>query len=115
MAGNIYDVGELVRVCSYQIVNGLKVNGFTDSNGAAVDPTAVMLRYWRVNNDGTLNGTVTTKVYLTDPITRDGTGLYHFDVDTTSAPGQYEYRWYSTGTGQAAQDGAFYVKPSLGG
>lgn len=92
-----YYVGNLVRV---SVV-------FTNSVGTAVDPTAVKCQV------RTPAGVVTTYTYGTDPeVVKDSTGNYHLDVNA-STEGLWRYRWYSTGTGQAAAEGAFDIPDSL--
>jgi len=48
--------------------------------------------------------------YIGSPadITRDGVGLYHFDL-TPDQVGKWYYRWESTGLGQAANESGFIV------
>ena len=45
-------------------------------------------------------------------IVRDGVGLYHADIDTTSVQGEMLYRFSSTGVGQAIAYSGFIVDPS---
>lgn len=93
---NTYDVGDLVR-CT---------GTFTTAAGAATDPTVVGCK---VLPPG---GTVTTYVYGTDAaLVKDSTGVYHVDVSGTVA-GYWNYRFYSTGTGQAAGEEAFSIAAS---
>lgn len=89
----IYDVGDLARLSAV----------FTDAAGAAIDPTVVKLAYQPPG------GSVTTLTYGTDPIIKDSAGHYHADLSVT-ASGAWYYRWYSTGTGQAAEEGVFEVR-----
>jgi hypothetical protein len=85
---NPYNKGDLVRVSA----------AFTNAAGTAVDPTAVYAQY------RSPNGTLTTLVYVTDEeLVKDSTGNYHVDISADQA-GYYSYRFYSTGTGQAASD-----------
>lgn len=90
-----YDVGSLVRV---------KV-AFTDSSGNAQDPTAVYLK----TKSGKTATTVQATTATNPAIVKDSTGNYHYDIDTTGEPGRWTYRWWSTGTGQAASDSFFDV------
>jgi len=91
-----YDLGDLVR-CS---------GAFTNSSGTAIDPTSV---YFAYKNPA---GTLTTLEYGVDgALVKDSTGNYHVDVSAASA-GTWFYRFYSTGTGQAADEGSFYVNPT---
>lgn len=93
---NAYDIGDLVR-CT----------GTFASSGSNVNPSAVMFKV------KTPAGTVTTYTYGTDAaLVRDSTGVYHVDVDAATA-GDYVYRFWSTGTGQAAAEGQFWVRPTL--
>lgn len=93
---NQYSKGDLVR-CSAS---------FADSAGAATNPTAVLFQV------KTPAGTTTTYVYGTDAqLVRPSTGNYYVDVDASQV-GTYHYRFYSTGTGQAADEGSFRVKDS---
>lgn len=94
---NSYDLGDLVRVSApFTLV----------SSGAAVDPTVVKCS---VRDP---SGNVVTYVYLTDAaLVRDSAGNYHLDVDADEA-GTWCYRWWSTGTGQAAEENQFTVRPA---
>jgi len=90
---NSYKLGGLVRVSG----------AFTTSAGVAQDPTVV-----KCSVRSPL-GVVTTYTYGTDTeIMKDSTGNYHMDV-SAPAIGTYYYRWFSTGTGQAADEGWFEV------
>lgn len=89
-----YDKGDLVRA----------TGTFTTSAGAATDPTAVFVKYTNPS------GSITTLTYGTDAaLVKDSTGVYHVDIDA-NAVGAWTYRFYSTGTGQAAAEGDFFVK-----
>lgn len=90
---NQYDNGDLVRV---SVV-------FTDSSNANVDPTVVKVSV------KTPAGVTTTYTYGTDAaLVKDSAGHYHLDIDA-SASGTWHYRWFSTGTGQAAAESFFVV------
>jgi hypothetical protein len=94
---NSYAVGNLVRV---------RV-AFADSQDAAVDPDVVKVQV------RTPAGTISTQTYGTDSeVVRASAGSYYMDVDAES-PGEWLYRWYSTGTGQAAAEGVFTVEASV--
>lgn len=96
MAINTYDVGDLVRVSGE----------FKASGGALSDPTVVYVKYKDPS------GNETTKQYGVDAaVVKDATGQYHLDIDVDEA-GTWYYRWYSTGTGQAAKEVEFIVDPS---
>lgn len=93
---NSYDVGDEVR-CT---------GTFTDSGGSVQDPTAVFFKYEDPS------GAVTTKQYVTDPeVVRDSVGVYHLDIDVDEA-GMWWWRWYSTGSGQAADEDQFLAEDS---
>lgn len=96
MATNSYDLGDLVRVTTT----------FTTAAGVAVDPTAVLLA---VKNPA---GKTTTYTFgVGTEIVKSATGIYYMDVNANAA-GWWFYRWYSTGTGQAAAQNAFRVNAS---
>jgi len=91
-----YDVGDVVR-CT---------GTFTTAAGVATDPTAVNFKV------RTPAGTVTTYVYGTDAeLVKASTGVYTVDVPLTTT-GTWAYRFYSTGTGQAAAEATFWVEQS---
>lgn len=92
-----YHVGDLVRISAT----------WTNAAGTAIDPTAVLAQY---RDPG---GTTTSLVYGVDAaLVKDSTGNYHVDVDADEA-GWWHYRFYSTGTGQAAAEpSSFYVEAS---
>lgn len=93
---NHYDKGDLVR-CT---------GTFTDASGTAQDPAAVLFKYQDPS------GNATTYTYGTDAeLVKSSTGVYYVDVDADEA-GVFLYRFYSTGTGQAADEGFFRVEES---
>ena len=96
MASN-FDLGTLVRTtCT-----------FTDATGGVQDPTAVLFSF---KTPGAT--TVTTYTYLVDvALVRDSTGVYHVDINGSTA-GIYHVRFYSTGVGQAAEEDYFVILPS---
>lgn len=95
---NKYDYGDLVRASG----------AWTNSAGTAIDPTVVKFSY----RDPSGNETVLT--YLSDAaLVRDSAGNYHVDIDADEA-GVWYYRWWSTGTGQAAEAIKFVVHPEWG-
>jgi hypothetical protein len=92
---NHHDKGDLVRLSG----------AFTDANDAAIDPGVVIFKYKNPS------GTTTTKTYVTDPeVVKDSTGNYHIDIDANES-GYWHYAVESTGSGQAAGEGTFYIKP----
>lgn len=93
---NSYDVGDVVR-CS---------GAFTNSAGAAVDPTAVLCKVRKPD------GTITAFTHGVDAaLVKAAVGNYYLDVEATAA-GIWTYRFYSTGAGQAAGETVFKVRES---
>ena len=83
-----HDLGALVKVTGI----------FTDEEGDSLDPTAVKMS-WR-----TPAGVNTTKVYVTDAeVVKEEPGEYYVLLDANES-GLWYYRWWSTGTGQAAKE-----------
>ena len=92
---SVYDLGDEVRVSGHFT---------TISTGADQDPTAIFLS---IKNP---SGTLTTYQYGVDVIiVKDSVGDYHADIDANVA-GLWYYRWFSTGTGKAADEGTFEVE-----
>jgi len=93
---NVYQVGDLVR-CT---------GTFTDADGNAQDPDAVLCQVLDPSK------TLAEYEYGTDPeLVKDSTGVYHVDVDVDAA-GWWKYRFYATGTGQAADEERFRAEDS---
>ena len=93
---NSYDVGDVVR-CT---------GAFANRSGVAVDPTAVFCKVRKPD------GTITTYTFGTDAaLVNAAVGSYYVDVEAT-AEGIWNYRFYSTGAGQAAGETAFRVRVS---
>jgi hypothetical protein len=102
---NCYDVGSLVRTSET----------FTSlATGLPADPATVKLMWQIVPNGQGSPGATTTWTYLgAGSIVKDGTGLYHADLDTTALPGQWQGAWVCPpGSGQTAVDWIFVVLPS---
>lgn len=93
---NTYDLGDLVRC-----------NGpFTNTAGAAFDPTAV---FFQVKDP---EGTLTEYEYGTDAqLVKASTGNYYVDVNANK-PGTWHYRFYATGSGQSSAEHSFIVAES---
>lgn len=90
---SVYDIGNLVHVGAT----------FRDANGQRADPNVVKLS---VRTPG---GTTTTYIYGTDDeVVRVSLGRFSSDIDADAA-GTWYYRWWSTGDGQAADEGEFIV------
>lgn len=91
-----YDLGDLVRAVAI----------FKDADNVLTDPSAVR---FKVKDPA---GAIVTYVYGTDAqLVRDSAGNYHVDIDADAA-GFWYYRFYSTGSGQAAAEGVFGVNRS---
>ena len=103
---NNYLAGSLIRVATYTGPINNPVGGFRDQNGNLADPVTVTLEYRQGPG-----GTLTTVTYPSAPIVKDGTGLYHADLDTTGSPEQpWEYAWIGTGAVQAVASNNFVVR-----
>lgn len=96
---NTYVSGSLVRV----------TGSFFDVTGTAADPTTVTLKYKKDAGD------VTTLTYADADLTKDATGVYHVDLDTTGWAGPdtqlWTLEWIGTGTVIAIVSDAFKVTP----
>jgi hypothetical protein len=93
-----YDKGDLVRIFT----------SFAQDNAGiltAVDPGTVRLRVIDPF------GTETAYDYTEGQVARTGVGAYRVDL-TPNQPGEWRYRWESTGVGQGAEEGRFYVRRS---
>lgn len=96
MSGEVFDVGDLARLDAE----------FSDLAGAPIDPTTVTFKIKEPDN------TVTTYVFGTDAeLVKDATGLYHVDWPVTQS-GAHNWRYESTGTGQAAEEAIFTARAS---
>lgn len=92
MAIHTYDIGDVVRIFST----------FTQ-NAVGIDPSTVTLKLVRPD------ATTQSYTYAGATVTKDSTGNYHVDV-APAVNGTYKYRWSSTGTGAAAEEGQFQVR-----
>jgi len=93
---NSYDTGDLVRI------TGL----LASAAGVLTDPTTLVATVTDPS------GITTTYTYGSSafPI-RVSAGTYYVDI-TPTEPGHWAYRFQSTGTGQAADEGRFWVRAS---
>lgn len=96
-----YTQGQLVRLSA----------AFTDAAGAAADPTSVTFRHRPVSVAGSTSTTHTYPSVGTE-IVRDSIGKYHIDVSMDD-PGTHYWRWESTGSAQAADQGELRVIKAL--
>jgi hypothetical protein len=90
---NIYDPGDLVRVSVT----------FASSGGTPVDPGSLYIGL------KTPTAIESRGFGPDDRVVKESTGRYYFDI-SADLPGDYKYRWSSTGSVQAAVVGAFRVK-----
>ena len=93
---NSYDIGDLIRLRG----------SFTNSAGAAVDPSSVTLQYRQLIADPS---SYTTLVYGVNSIVKASTGEYYHDLSVTS-DGEWRYRWNGLGANAAAVEGSFKVR-----
>jgi uncharacterized protein YfaS (alpha-2-macroglobulin family) len=91
---NSFDKGTLVRISAT----------FINQAGTAVDPTTVTCTVVDGNGASVSSGTAS----------KDSTGNYHYDVDTTSLTGgaSYYYQFKGTGTNQGADEDEFAIRKS---
>ena len=92
MAIRTYDIGDVVRIYS----------NFTQA-AVAIDPSTVTMKL--VKPDATTQ----SYTYAGATVIKDSTGNYRVDV-APAFNGTYKYRWSSTGTGAAAEEGQFQVR-----
>lgn len=95
MSSEIIDVGDVVTL----------TGTFTESPSSTTkhDPTTVSFSIKEPD------GTTTTYVYGTDSeVLKSAVGVYVVDWPATQE-GLHRYRWFSTGTGQAAEESFFDV------
>lgn len=79
---------------------------FTNSAGAAADPTAVKLHVRKP-----FSAEATAYTYgVGGTVVKDGTGAYHADLSLDTAS-TWRYEWEGTGAVEAAEEGSFYVEP----
>ena len=94
----IFPLGSLVRITAAFL---------TSSGSLSVDPVIIKGQY-----HAAALGITTTYTYGSNAqLVRGGTGVYYFDIDTAESSGVIFWRVFSTSTGQAADEGRFYVRP----
>jgi hypothetical protein len=90
----IHHLGDLVKLSAT----------FLDAEtGLVLDPTVVKLSVKPPDP-----ATTTTHIYGSSAIIKDSTGNYHYNQNANVA-GNWFYRWWSTGNGQAAEEKKFKV------
>lgn len=87
----------------YYLGTVVKVTGTFATDDVAVDPTNIYFKY------ADPSGNATTCTYGDGNITRAGTGEYYSNISTDEG-GIWKYRFWSTGSGQAAAEGRFTVR-----
>lgn len=90
---NHYVQGELVRVWGR----------FKNFQGALTDPTTISI----LVRTPEPNGATTTYTFAGGQVLKLETGVYYYDVDTSSKSGVWSYRVVGTGALQAAGQGQF--------
>lgn len=81
---------------------------FYNSTGSLADPSVVKFSY-----TAAALGVTTTLTYGSDAaLVKAGTGSYFVDVSTSESGGQFDWRFFATGTGQSAVQDRFYVRPA---
>lgn len=95
---NLYKIGQVVR-CKGR---------FRDTDGEYRDPTSV---FFQLINPSDVQ---TSLEYGVDgTLVKESTGVYYVDVDVGAiGAGMYNYRFYSTGTYQTANEDRFEVMAS---
>jgi len=85
----------------------VRVTGtFTNAAGSPTDPTTVIFKFKNPL------GVTTTYTYPTDSqLVKSSTGIYYVDVNADIS-GAWRTRFYSTGTGKAADEDFFMVAES---
>jgi hypothetical protein len=102
MAMLVSDIGDLLRLTSWDDAHPL---GFTDSAGAAADPTTVSLIVRKPD------GTVTTYTLAGAQVVRDSIGKFYYLLAPDQS-GDWYFEWHGTGAVQAASAGQFIVRDS---
>lgn len=91
----LYVIGDLVRCRA--------VFRDPDNGDALIDPATIIFKAKAPS------GTITTLTYGVDVgLVKESTGRYRADVSAATA-GQWSYRFETTGTYQAAQEGTFTI------
>lgn len=79
---------------------------FSDADGDEQDPENVYFQFIEPEQDAV------SYEYGVDPeVVKEATGIYYVDLDGSTI-GDWKYRFYSTGVGQAASEATFTVRSS---
>ena len=97
-----------MAVGRYDLGNKPRCTGtFTDVDGVVQDPTVVLFSWVPPST-----ATPTVYTYGVDAeLVRSSTGIYYVDLNANEV-GEWRYRFYSTGTGQAAEETYFHIRES---
>ena len=100
---------------AYNIIEGTVVRfytstPFTNVSGTITDPTEVVFAY-QVGS-GPVQQTVYGVGQTWGTISKDSTGTYHIDIDTTGSPGAWTWTWAGTGSVQVRTEGQILVNPA---
>lgn len=101
---NCYLAGSLVRVATYTGTVAKPIGGFRNEQGILVDPVTVTFSYQAGQ------APVQVITFPAPPLTKDGAGLYHADLDTTGMTGLWTYVWDGVGLIQAIAKNSFVVQ-----
>jgi hypothetical protein len=92
-------------MANYTAGDVVQVSVLFTNNNVATDPTTVTL-YVKNTTAG-----LTQYIYGSSAIVKNGTGSYSYNL-TTTASGQWWYRWTGAGALTAAAEGSFTAGPS---
>jgi endo-1,4-beta-mannosidase len=99
-----------VGVIEGTVVRFYTSSPFTNVSGTAADPDEVIFAFQVGSNPVQQIKYGTPTAYGT--ITKDSTGTYHVDVDTTGLPGAWTWTWAGIGTVQVRTEGQLLVSPA---
>ena len=99
-----------VGVIEGTVVRFYTSSAFKDVSGTAADPTEVVFAYQVGLNP--VRQVIYGVPQSWGTIVRDGTGLYHVDIDTTSSPGLWSWTWAGVGAVQVRTEGQLLVSPA---
>lgn len=99
-----------VGVIEGTVVRFYTSSAFKDVSGTAADPTEIIFAYQVGSNP--VRQVVYGVPQSWGTISRDGTGLYHVDIDTTGSPGLWSWTWAGIGAVQVKTEGQILVNPA---